>query len=223
VRDEQAIAPHLSPQLFTVEAFVSRASDRLTPLAAAGTARDLAIGGDHRLDDARPFLVDPTDIREAAVLIPIVARPEATMLLTERALGLPLHAGQVAFPGGRIEASETPIEAALREAFEEIGLAPNLVTPLGALDPYLTSTGFRVTPIVALVDPAHSLELNLLEVSDTFEAPLSFLMNPANHKVGSRELRGRTRRFYVMPWRGHDIWGATAGMIRALYERLYAQ
>jgi 8-oxo-dGTP pyrophosphatase MutT (NUDIX family) len=222
VRDERALAPNPSRDLFTVEAFVTRASDRLIPLALAGTARELAIGGDHRLDDARPFLVDPTDIREAAVLIPIVGRREATMLLTERALGLPLHAGQVAFPGGRIEASETPIEAALREAFEEIGLSQKLVIPMGALDPYLTSTGFRVIPIVALVDPTHSLELNLLEVADAFEAPMSFLMNPANHKVGSRQLRGRTRRFYSMPWNGHDIWGATAGMIRALYERIYA-
>jgi 8-oxo-dGTP pyrophosphatase MutT (NUDIX family) len=223
VRDEQALAPRPSPDLFTVEAFVNRAADRLIPLTAAGSAREPIIGGDHRLDDARPFIVDPTDVREAAVLMPIVARPKATMLLTERALGLPMHAGQVAFPGGRIEASETPVEAAVREAFEEIGLSPSLVTPLGALDPYLTSTGFRVTPIVALVDPVHSLALNPYEVADAFEAPLSFLMNPANHEVRSRQLRGKSRRFYAMPWQGHDIWGATAGMIRVLYERVYAR
>ncbi|SEC51448.1 NUDIX domain-containing protein [Rhizobiales bacterium GAS188] len=210
----------------TAEEFSARALPRLLPLteeASSGreATQEVVLAGDHRLDDARPFILDPANIRPAAVLIPVVARGEATLLLTERASGLAVHAGQVAFPGGRIEEGETPLAAALREAHEEIGLEPDRVSPLGALAPYLTGTGFRVTPIVALVDPAHHLVLNPNEVARVFEPPLSFLMNPANHEVRSRELRGRTRRFYAMPWQGHDIWGATAGMIRALYERVY--
>ena len=109
------------------------------------------------------------------------------------------------------------------EAQEEIGLAPELVSPLGALAPYLTGTGFRISPIVALVDPGFHLVPNPVEVAGVFEAPLGFLMNCANHQIHSRELRGRIRRFYAMPWNGHYIWGATAGMIRNLYERVYAR
>jgi 8-oxo-dGTP pyrophosphatase MutT (NUDIX family) len=200
---------------------------RLLPLTthAAGESESAVpiAGGDHRLDDALPFIADPSAIRSAAVLIPVVARPQATLLLTERAAGLAVHAGQIAFPGGRLEPGETALAAALRETQEEIGLAPELVSPLGSLDPYLTGTGFRVTPIVALVDPAFHLVPNPIEVAGVFEAPLAFLMDPANHEIHSRELRGRMRRFYAMPWEGHYIWGATAGMIRILYERVYGR
>jgi len=211
----------------TAEDFAERALRTLSPLSshAAGESEAAApdAGGDHRLDDALPFIADPSAIRSAAVLIPVVARPEATLLFTERAAGLAVHAGQIAFPGGRLEPGETALAAAMREAQEEIGLAPELVSPLGALDPYLTGTGFRVTPIVALVDPSLHLVPNPIEVAGVFEAPLGFLMDPANHEIHSRELRGRTRRFYAMPWEGHYIWGATAGMIRILYERVYGQ
>ncbi|MFI5014559.1 MAG: CoA pyrophosphatase [Hyphomicrobiales bacterium] len=211
------------PRRLTALEFTTRAAAKLLPLTATDQAMGDAGWGDHRLDDARPFIVDPGNIRPAAVLIAVVAREEATLLFTERASGLAVHAGQIAFPGGRIEPDETPLDAALREAYEEIGLERSLVSPLGALDPYLTGTGFRVTPIVALVDPALQLALNPVEVAGVFEAPLSFLMDPANHEVQSRELRGRTRRFYAMPWQGHNIWGATAGMIRTLYERVYGR
>ena len=211
----------------SAEDFTERAMRTLLPLAthAAGESEPALpiAGGDHRLDDALPFIADPSAIRPAAVLIPVVARPAATLLFTERAAGLAVHAGQIAFPGGRLETGETALAAALREAQEEIGLAPELVSPLGSLDPYLTGTGFRVTPIVALVDPAFHLVPNPVEVAGVFEAPLAFLMDPANHEIHSRELRGRTRRFYAMPWEGHYIWGATAGMIRILYERVYGQ
>jgi 8-oxo-dGTP pyrophosphatase MutT (NUDIX family) len=220
-----ARTPNAAP--FTAEDFTERAMRTLLPLSTHAAGESEAAppnaGGDHRLDDALPFITDPSAIRSAAVLIPVVARPEATLLLTERAAGLAVHAGQIAFPGGRLEPGETALAAAMREAQEEIGLAPELVSPLGALDPYLTGTGFRVTPIVALVDPAFHLVPNPIEVAGVFEAPLGFLMDPANHQIHSRELRGHTRRFYAMPWEGHYIWGATAGMIRILYERVYGR
>ncbi|MBV9752870.1 MAG: CoA pyrophosphatase [Hyphomicrobiales bacterium] len=216
-----------SPAPLSAQEFTERAVRLLLPLATEAEAQDEAAlrndGGDHRIDDALPFIADPSAIRRAAVLMPVVARAEATLLLTERAAGLAVHAGQIAFPGGRLEPGETALAAALREAQEEIGLSPELVSPLGALDPYLTGTGFRITPIVALVDPSFHLVPNSHEVADVFEAPLAFLMDPTNHEIHSRELRGRLRRFYAMPWEGRYIWGATAGMIRILYERVYGQ
>jgi 8-oxo-dGTP pyrophosphatase MutT (NUDIX family) len=224
VRDDAAIASG-APLRLTASEFASRAASRLLPVAPSEGELAGDVGGDHGLDDARPFIVDPTNIRPAAVLVPVIAHEdeEAMLLLTERSHGLTMHAGQIAFPGGRIEEGETALEAALRETHEEIGLASGLVSPIGSLAPYLTGTGFRVTPIIALVAPGYSLALNEIEVADAFEVPLSFLMNPANHELRSRELRGRTRRFYAMPWQGREIWGATAGMIRALYERVYGR
>jgi 8-oxo-dGTP pyrophosphatase MutT (NUDIX family) len=221
VRPEPALAQGAASESLSAAAFAERAALTLLPVAAEDADRAEIGNGDHRPDDARPFIVDPANIRPAAVLVPVVARDEATLLLTERSRDLAVHAGQIAFPGGRIETGETPLEAALREAHEEIGLASALVSPIGRLAPYLTGTGFRVIPVVALVDPGYGLTLNRFEVEAAFEVPLGFLMNPANHELRSRELRGRMRRFYAMPWQGREIWGATAGMIRSLYERVY--
>jgi 8-oxo-dGTP pyrophosphatase MutT (NUDIX family) len=160
--------------------------------------------------------------RPAAVLLPIVKRPQAlTVLLTLRASDLRAHSGQVAFPGGKIDPGETPRGAALREAREEIGLEERFVEPLGWLDPYFTGTGFRVAPLVALVEPSFTLELNRLEVDEVFETPFAFLMDPANHRLDEREWQGRLRRFYAMPHEGRYIWGATAGILRNLYEKLF--
>jgi 8-oxo-dGTP pyrophosphatase MutT (NUDIX family) len=157
------------------------------------------------------------------VLAPVVERDGGlTLLLTERASHLRAHSGQVAFPGGKIDPGETAGETALREAEEEIGLDPALVEPLGWLDSYLTGTGFRVAPLLALVKPGFRLRINADEVADAFETPLAFLMDPANHRLDQREWQGQTRRFYAMPHDGHYIWGATAGIIRNLYERLFA-
>jgi 8-oxo-dGTP pyrophosphatase MutT (NUDIX family) len=221
VTTDLALAARDVPERLTASAFAARAAQRLLPMTASDD--EAAASGAPSLDDARPFIVDPTNIRPAAVLVPIVAHDEAMLLLTERAHDLAVHPGQIAFPGGRIEAGETPLEAALREAHEEIGLSPDLVSPIGSLAPYLTGTGFRVTPIIALIRPDYGLSLNTSEVAAAFEVPLTFLMDPANHELRSREVRGKIRRFYAMPWNGHEIWGATAGMIRALYERVYGQ
>ena len=161
--------------------------------------------------------------RPAAILLPIVERPGGlTVLLTLRSSDLRAHSGQVAFPGGKIDAGETPRAAALREAEEEIGLEQRFVEPLGWLDPYLTGTGFRIAPLVALVEPSFALKLNTLEVDEVFETPFAFLMNPANHLLEDREWQGRRRKYYAMPHEGRYIWGATAGILRNLYEKLFS-
>lgn len=167
-----------------------------------------------------PRLVNPA--RLAAVLVPVVARPELTVLLTQRTEHLPAHAGQIAFPGGKVdESDESPAAAALREAEEEIGLGARYVEPLGFLDCYRTGTGFRILPLVALVEPAADLKPNPHEVSDVFEVPLAFLMDAANHRRHSLVWDGRERFFYAMPYGEHYIWGATAGIIKNMHTRLF--
>ena len=165
----------------------------------------------------------PAPKKPAAVLAPIVRRPEGwTMLFTLRAHDTPAHPGQVSFPGGRVQAGDaSALHTALRETEEEIGLARALIEPLGAWDRYDTGTGFSVTPIVGLVEPGFELTLDSREVADVFETPLAFLMNPANHQRREAEWGGQLRRYYAMPYEDRFIWGATAGMIRALWERLY--
>ena len=160
--------------------------------------------------------------KEAAVLVPIVARPELTVLLTQRPQSMTQHAGQIAFPGGKVDQTDADhIAAALREAKEEIGLEPEFIEPLGFLDTYRTGTGYNVSPLVALIRPTFTLTLSEREVSEAFEVPLSFLMNEANHQKHTRPWRGRERHFYAMPFAERYIWGATAGMLKNLHQRLF--
>jgi len=161
--------------------------------------------------------------RDAAVLMPVVdRRPDPTVLLTLRTDTLASHAGQIAFPGGKIDPGDAdPVACALREAEEEIGLARDAVSLLGCLPPFLTGTGFRIFPVLARIEPDYGLMLNPAEVAEAFEVPLAFLMDAANHRRASRIVGGVERQFYEMPFGGHHIWGATAGIIRALYERIY--
>lgn len=175
--------------------------------------------GDH---DLNPGMVPVTVLREAAVLVPIVERPEGlTLMLTQRTDHLDHHPGQISFPGGHIEDDDaSPEDAALREAEEEVGLERTHVEIIGRLDQYVTRTGFSITPIVGLIDPSHSVSADEFEVADIFEVPLAFLLDANNHRRDSRIYKGTKREFYAMPFGDYYIWGATAGMIRNLYDVL---
>ena len=185
-----------------------------------------AVAAGRRTGEGRPAPRDPGDIRrfrDAAVLVGVVDDgPEARLILTQRTAHLADHAGQIAFPGGKIDAGDAdPIATALREAEEEIGLERRFVEPIGYFFPYLTGTNFRVVPVLASVRPGYSFRPNQGEVADVFEVPLPFLMDDANHRIGSRIWEGRRRYFYEMPYEERYIWGITAGIIRQIYELLY--
>lgn len=157
----------------------------------------------------------------AAVLIPIIDRAEPTVLFTRRTDTLRRHAGQVAFPGGRIDPEDVnPIAAALREAHEEIGLSPDEVQVLGTLDHYETGTGYSITPVIGLVPPDLPLVPCEAEVAALFETPLAHLLDPANHQLREAEWQGKLRRYYAIDWETHHIWGATAAIIVNLTRRL---
>jgi 8-oxo-dGTP pyrophosphatase MutT (NUDIX family) len=204
--------------------FFARARGRLTLDVPAGlTDPNVPVTrGDLDLDPAMWERAGVAATRPAAVLVPVVERAEPMVLLTQRTPDLPSHAGQISFPGGKIDAADaSALAAALREAEEEIGLDPALVEPIGYLDVYLTFSGFRILPMVARIAPDYRLALNQAEVADAFEVPLAFLMAPENHQRLSRDWRGITRDYYAMPFGERYIWGITAGILRNLYERIY--
>lgn len=181
--------------------------------------------GDHRFNPGHPRLsLSQAKLRDAAVLIPVVDRgDEATVLLTKRAERLRNHSGQVAFPGGAIDATDpTPEYAALRETMEEIGLGRDFIEVVGRMPDYVAGSGYRIAPVLGVVRPGFELTLNADEVDAAFEVPLRFLMDPANHARGSRMWQDLEWFFYEMPYDDRRIWGVTAGIIRTLYERLYA-
>lgn len=219
--------PDAVQSIIEAAAFRRRVAERLS-LSAPPGERDglvetlrLDPRGDHEIDPELKALIHGRKLREAAVLIPVVDRGEAMVLLTERAGHLRDHSGQVAFPGGKIdEADAGPVETALREAEEEIGLDRRLVTPIGLLDVYLSATGYRIQPVVAIVAPDFALTLNHDEVADAFEVPLGFLMDIANHRADEREWRGRLRRHLAIPFGERYIWGVTAGILKILQERI---
>lgn len=207
----------------SLDDLISRLSQVLDPLEAEGgspTPRrsDFDLNPEMRPERAR-------DLKQAAVLIPIIARETGpTVLLTRRADTLNSHTGQVAFPGGRLDPGETVVEAALREADEEVGLDPGRVRLIGLMDPYETGSRFCVTPVVGVVEPPLGLKLNPDEVAEAFETPWDFLMDVGNHRQDSMVWNGAERWYWAMPWddAGTEryIWGATAGMIRSLQQKL---
>lgn len=218
--DTHILARRVEAALSSASAFAALARSRLDREPAEG---GLAAGG--RSDfDLNPSARPPAhvDFRRAAVLVPVMARDTLTVLLTRRADNMKHHAGQVSFPGGRIDDEDADAAAAaLREAAEEIGIERARVEPLGFLDTYRTGTGFAIAPLVGIVAADFTPVLQTAEVAEVFEVPLAFLMDPANLQTHTRELQGIDRRYYAMPWQERYIWGATAGMLKNLQERLF--
>lgn len=196
-------------------------ASRLDPIEAYDPSLANPLRSDFDLNPGLKF-DNPHALRPAAVLVGLVEHEEGlTILLTRRSDTLRSHTGQIAFPGGRCDPGETPWTTALREANEEVGLDPAHVTLAGLLHGYQTVTGFHVTPVVGFIDPRATFTPSPEEVADVFETPFDFLMDPSNHQRQYREAPGGRRHFYAMPWNDRFIWGATAGMLRSLYERLY--
>lgn len=162
----------------------------------------------------------PPEIRPAAVLIAVTDRPEPGVILTHRPPDMRAHPGQVAFPGGTLDPGEDAVDAALREAHEELGIKASDVRIIGASDRFITGTGYDVTPVLALVPPDLAIMPNPVEVAVWFEAPLRFLLDAANHRHKEAEWRGRVRPYIEIEWRGHRIWGVTAAIIANLSRRL---
>jgi len=204
---------------FTTKAdFETRA---LARLAAVDAVFETPLRTDYDLNPGWPAPVT-ADFRRAAVLIGLIDRgDDYGVLLTLRPETMSAHAGQVAFPGGRLEPGESLLETALREAHEEVGVDPPTVRVLGQGDTYLTGSGFAISPFVGVLPQDFTPVPHTSEVADVFETPLSFLMNAANHQRHEREFRGALRAYYAMPHNGRYIWGATAGMLKSLYDRLY--
>lgn len=204
--------------------FFARARGRLTLDVPAGLTDPNITPhrGDHDADPVMRKISEVRPIRPAAVLVPVINHAEPTVLLTQRAQHLPDHPGQVSFPGGKIDKTDaSPCDAALREAAEEIGLDRAHVEPIGYLDLYMTTLGYRIVPVIARVKPGFELTLNTGEVDNVFEVPLGYVMDIANHQRHSRDWQGMTRHFYAITFGERYIWGVTAGILRNLYDRIY--
>ena len=194
-----------------MKAAATALADRLREALLRPPREPLLAGDDWEADSAPA---------PAAVLIAVIDRPEPGVILTVRHADLRTHAGQVAFPGGRIDTNEDATAAALREAWEELGLEPAAVEPIAALEPYRTITGFAVTPVIGVIPPDLALAPHEQEVEDWFEAPLAFLLDPANQQRQAMLFEGRERHYYRIDWNGRNIWGATAAMLVNLSRRL---
>jgi 8-oxo-dGTP pyrophosphatase MutT (NUDIX family) len=198
-----------------VDEIVRRVRERSTRLASGLPVPPLPVGSDFSLNGIVPA---PEKYRPASVLVPIVNRtPDITILLTQRTEDMPSHAGQVAFPGGRRQASDVDdVATALRETEEEVGIGQDFIDVIGSYDHYRTGTGYEITPIVGIVMPGFTVRADPREVADVFEVPLDHFLDESNHRIDSRMAQGRERRFYAMPYGQRYIWGATAGMLKNL-------
>ncbi len=216
--------PQSRPAPLSSAEFFARVRERLTLDMPHGiTDPDFVPArGDHDAEPVMAKIAQVRPIRPAAVLIAVVDHPEPTVLLTQRAQHLPDHPGQISFPGGKIDKTDAdPKAAALREAEEEIGLSRELVEPLGYLDLYMTTLGYRIVPLVARVEPGFALTLNTAEVDVAFEVPLAFLMADDNMEMHSRQWQGVERHYYAITFGERYIWGVTAGILRNMRERIY--
>ncbi len=210
----------------SADEFFARARMRLRLQTPAGLTDPNVMPrrGDHDVDPVMEKIAGVRPIRPAAVLVGIVDHDEPTVLLTQRAQHLPDHPGQVSFPGGKIDKTdESPMHSALREAEEEIGLARENVAPVGYLDLYMTTLGYRIVPVIARVQPGFQLALNTAEVDEVFEVPLAYVMDLANMQKHSRDWNGITRHYYAITIGQRYIWGVTAGILRNLYERIWQE
>ena len=200
----------------TVDEIVRRVRERSTRLASGLPVSDLPVDSDFSLSGVVPL---PEKWRPAAVLVPLVDRPDGvTVLLTQRTEDMPSHAGQVAFPGGRRQPDDADaVATALRETEEEVGLDRRFVDVVGSVDHYRTGTGFEITPVIGIVRPGFDIQADPREVADVFEVPLQHFLDEKNHRIDSRKVaEGRERRYYAMPYGERYIWGATAGMMKNL-------
>ncbi len=210
----------MTSNIFSVEEFRRRALHQAEP----GQFAQWDMHADYRMNPGITDYLSSLKLRDAAVLIPIVDDDaEARVILTQRTAAMRKHSGQIAFPGGAIDAEDGSAEiAAMREAEEEIGLDRSFVEPIARLPDYSTATGFKISPVLATVRPGFEIKLNPDEVDDVFEVPLSFLMDEGNHKIESRPYEGQIRYYHAIYYKDRRIWGVTAGILRTLYERLYA-
>jgi len=213
-----------APAELSAEEFFARARARLSLDVPAGLT-DASITpkrGDHDADPVMKKISEVRPIKPAAVLVPVVDHSEPSVLLTQRAQHLPDHPGQVSFPGGKIDKSDaSPLASALREAEEEIGLDRSFVEPIGYLDLYLTTLGYRIVPVIARIKPGFSLTLNVSEVDASFEVPLGYLMDQNNVERHSRDWQGMRRHYYAITFGERYIWGVTAGILRNLHDRIF--
>jgi 8-oxo-dGTP pyrophosphatase MutT (NUDIX family) len=200
--------------MITLDQFCTRASTFLRP--DAPVTWDLS---DDAMNSKAQMIPEGIVPKAAAVLVGVLENRGPSVLLTQRHGNLSKHAGQIAFPGGRMDAGETPLQAALREAEEETGLTRRFVQPLGYLDGYLTVTGYFIVPVVARILPGYAFTRQEEEVEDIFDVPLSFLLDSMNRETQSRVWNGMTRYYYVYPFETRQIWGATAGIIKNLSDR----
>ncbi len=218
----------ISDHAFTAQEFRDRVAYRFEMRAQqlAETAGDYALNPDYAEE------VKTRDFKDAAILFALVeGANQPTVILTQRSDKLNNHSGQISFPGGRVDEGETPEQAALREADEEVGLPANSVDVLGTMGPYFSGSGYKIYPVVGVVQNLPDLTINEDEVADVFHVPLSFLMNQNFHQVESRMFKGNERFFYAMPYQDNAvapvverrIWGVTAGIIRVIQERLYGE